>query len=173
MKNIIKTSLFAFVALSMIATSLNVASANGKETATAVQGNVAGPAKHPHMMGRDPMAAMQAAHSGISQSSQSPYAHLYTITNQYHGITAGSHIDVYAGSLRTNPSQGVFVVTVVPLSGAAPQTRVIMTAKNAGPAQIVLNNAGTLVMATANGNRFNYTLPFVGHRLNRHESYQH
>lgn len=97
--------------------------------------------------------------TGIIQSGQAPLpASSFTIENQWHDIVGGEHVNIYAGSYRTDPSQGVLVLqtTALDLASRSSPGGVYETPMKAGSLRIVAATRSALTLEAASGARFSF-----------------
>jgi hypothetical protein len=98
---------------------------------------------------------------GIIDSGQAPFpSSVYSFTNQWQDVVNGEHANVYAGSLRSDRSQGIVALefTAIDITGPATQGGVYATPTRSGALRIVAASAGRLIVLAENGARFAFDL---------------
>jgi hypothetical protein len=80
--------------------------------------------------------AVESWPEGIFETGQAPLPHDYVIENQWQTTLPNGHVRVYAGSLASDPSQGLVVVLTTSLDLKQGTTQVYLTPAKTGPIRI-------------------------------------
>ncbi len=112
----------------------------------------------PKQSERAPDAAAEPAwRNGIIQSGLAPVpATLYVITNQWHQIVRGEHLNVYAGAFRGDTRRGVVIVetTRLDLNGPGSPGGVYTLPGGGGPVRIVSADGTRLTLRSDDATMF-------------------
>ncbi len=87
---------------------------------------------------------------------------VYHIENEWQTDSYGSHLQVYAGSIVSDPSQGVIAVHVTSLDGKSAEGHDYLTPSKHGAVRIVLADGPQLQLISKDGTRFTFD---VGTRI--------
>jgi hypothetical protein len=79
---------------------------------------------------------------------------IYSIENEWQGLVSGSHLQVYAGGLSQNPSQGVVIVQQTSVDLANVQTTVVETPDHGGALRITDARSLSLYLVGSTGERY-------------------
>jgi hypothetical protein len=114
-------------------------------------------AKDPSYRPPLPPTLAEEPSEGVFQSGQAPLPTRYAIHNQWQARTGGDWLQVWAGSLRGDPEQGLLVVERIGHHFTRRETpRVIEAPYGSGPLEIVSANDMTLHLVDASGGRFRF-----------------
>jgi hypothetical protein len=102
--------------------------------------------------GPPPPAPLPSWPEGIFETGQAPLPGIYQIYNQWQTESDGNHIQVYAGSLKSDAEQGLVVVHVTPHDLKSSTTDVYLTSSKAGPLRIVNAEGQRLTLLSRKGN---------------------
>jgi hypothetical protein len=91
---------------------------------------------------------------GIFETGQAPLSRGFKIENQWQSDLDGSHLRVYAGSLQSDPAQGVIVVLVTSLDFKSEDSGVFLTPTKAGAVRITRTTGQRLQLVSRDGTLF-------------------
>ncbi len=98
--------------------------------------------------------------SGVIDSGLAPLSgSVYDLKNQYQNLIAGRHVSIFAGALRSDPSQGIIVILnrgIDPSLVSSPQTYRI--GNHQGAVQIVAAQGALLRLRASSGALFTFPI---------------
>jgi hypothetical protein len=105
-----------------------------------------------------PTSAPQPWPEGVFDIQQAPLSQDYVIENQWQANLDG-HVQVYAGSLNSDPSQGLVVVLVTSADLTPGMPEAYRTATKSGPLRIIASNGQRLSLVSRTGALFAFDVP--------------
>lgn len=109
--------------------------------------------KHPNYV--PPVVTPEPWPSGIFASGQAPLpSGLYSMTNLWQGVLNDEHVQVYAGSKTTDPSQGLVIVLTTSFDLRRSASELFETPSKRGALHIMVVRGTRLYLVSADGTPF-------------------
>jgi len=103
-------------------------------------------------------SALKSWPKGIFESEQAPICKRYVVKNRWQSDRGGKHVQIYAGNLAADPSQGLVVVLTTSADLASRTVTEHLTPRNAGPVRIVDASASHLTLVSALGSMWTFDI---------------